>query len=252
MSENILYRIGFFSAFYAVCFGGIYFYGRKGSPKLAPALCTGLWLFFTVATYYVGGAPISLFALITVVILLFTFKPPLDNSLQIFFSENKIYKSEKRPKAVMDLLGDRGWLLAEGKLYTRSNEWVNYLFWQGMTSSGVYNGKSYTTTYRYYVAFIFEPNTVSENFKKRAEALMDKSHYTFKEKWKYFFTLDTEKPYLAKTSDDGGFIIAFDTFRDAKVYAKNLAWIKANIETAPKNNQRTATYIPSWQSRASS
>lgn len=252
MSENALFRIGFFSAFYAICFGGMYFYGRKGSPKLAPMLCTGLWLFFTIATYYVGGAAMSLFALIAVLILMFTLKPPPDNSLQIFFSENKIYKSEKSPKAVLDVLGDRKWLLAESKLFIRSNEYINYLFWQGHTSSSSYNGKYSTTTYRYYLAFIFEPNTVSENFKKKAEALMDKSHYTFKEKWKYFFTLDTDKPFLVKTAEDGAFIIAFDTFRDAKVYAKNLAWIKANIETAPKNNQRTATYIPSWQSRASS
>ncbi len=252
MNEDILYRMSFFSAFYAVCFIGIYFYGRKGSPKLAPALCTGLLLFFTVATYYVGGAAMSLFALLTVVVLLFVLKPPPDNSLQIFFSENKIYKSEKKPKAVLDILSDRNWSLAEGKLFIRSNEYVNYLFWLGHTSSGYYNGKNYVTNFRYYLAFIFEPNTVSENFKKKAEALMDKSHYTFKEKWKYFFTLDTDKPFLVKTAEDGAFIIAFDTFRDAKVYARNLAWIKTNIETAPKNNQRTATYIPSWQSRVSS
>jgi hypothetical protein len=152
----------------------------------------------------------------------------------------------------MDVLGDRKWLLAEGKLFTRSNEYVNYLFWQGHTSFSYSNGTSATTNYRYYVAFIFEPNTVSENFKKKAEALMDKSHYTFKEKWKYFFTLDTDKPYLVKTTADGGFIIAFDTFRDAKVYAKNLAWIRANIELAPVSKQRTPTYTQSWPSRASS
>ncbi|WP_116982818.1 hypothetical protein [Emticicia sp. C21] len=252
MSENILFRMGFFSAFYAVCFIGMYFYGRKGSPLLAPVLCAGLWLFFTVATYFVSGAAMSCFALLTVLFLLFMLKPPPDNSLQIFFNENKIYKSEKMPKAVLDVLGDRKWLLAESKLFIRSNEYVNYLFWQGHTTSSIYNGKHSTTNYRYYLAFIFEPNTVSENFKKKAEALMEKSHYTFKEKWKYFFTLDTEKPFLVQTAEDGAFIIAFDTFRDAKVYAKNLAWMKANIETAPKNNQRTATYIPSWQSRASS
>ena len=252
MSENILYRMSFFAVFFAMCFGGICFYGRKGSPKLAPALCSGLWAFFTVATYFVGGAAMSLFALITVVILLFVLKPPPDNSLQIFFSENKIYKSEKSPKAVIDVLGDRRWLFAEGKLFIRSNEWINYLFWQGSSSFGYYNGKNYVTNHRYYVAFIFEPNTVSENFKKKAEGLMDKSHYTFKEKWKYFFTLDTTKPYLVTTTADGGVVIAFDTFRDAKVYAKNLVWIRANIETAPKNNQHTATYQSSWQSRASS
>jgi hypothetical protein len=252
MSENMIYRISFFSAFYAICFVGIYFYGRKGFPVLAPALCAGLWLFFTTATYFVGGATMSLFALITVVILLFSLKPPPDNSLQVFFSQNKIYQSEKKPKAVLDVLGDRNWLLAESKLFIRSNEYVNYLFWQGHTSSGYYNGKNYVTNFRYYLVFIFEPNTVSENFKKKAEALMDKSHYTFKEKWKYFFTLDTDKPFLVQTTDDGGFMIAFDTVRDAKVYAKNLAWIKANIETAPKDQQRSATYLPSWQSRASS
>ncbi|GAB3524352.1 hypothetical protein [Emticicia fontis] len=247
MSENTIYRMSFFSAFYAICFVGMYFYGRKGSPVLAPALCAGLWVFFTIATYFVGGAPMSLLALLTVVVLLFTFKSPPDNSIQLFFSENKIYKSGKRPKAVIDVLGDRRWVLAESKIYTRNNEWVNYLFWQGMTTSGIYNGKTYSTTYRHYLAFIFEPNTVSENFKKKAEALMDKSHYTFKEKWKYFFTLDTDKPYLVKTTEDGGFVIAFDTFVDAKVYAKNLAWIKANIETAPKANQRTPTYQQSWR-----
>ncbi|RYU97633.1 hypothetical protein [Emticicia agri] len=252
MSENTIYRMSFFSAFYALCFVGMYFYGRKGSPVLAPVLCAGLWLFFTVSTYYVGGAAMSCFALLTVLILLFTLKPPPDNSMQLFYSENKIYKSEKKPKAIMDVLGDRKWSLAEGKLFTRSNEWVNYLFWQGNTSFSYYNGKNYVTNRRYYVAFIFEPNTVSENFKKKAEVLMDKSHYTFKEKWKYFFTINTDKPYLVTTTEDGGFVIAFDTFVDAKIYARNLAWIKANIELAPKTNQRTATYQSSWQSRASS
>ncbi|MBA4850817.1 hypothetical protein [Emticicia sp. BO119] len=252
MNENIIYRMCFFSIFYAICFAGMYFYGRKGFPVLAPVLCTGLWLFFTITMHYAGGATMSLLALLTVIILLFVLKPPPDNSIQLFFSENKIYKSEEKPKAVIDLLGNRKWLLAEGRLYTRSNEWVRYLFWQGSSSFGYFNGKNYVSNHRYYLAFIFEPNTVSEHFKKKAEALMDKSHYTWKEKWKYFFTLDTDKPYLVTTTTDGGFVIAYDTFVDAKVYAKNLAWIKANIEIAPKSNQHTATYQPSWQSRASS
>jgi len=247
MAENMFYRMSFFSAFYAACFIGIYFYGRKDSPVLAPYLAIGLWLFFTIATYFVGGAGMSCFAILTVLILLFVLKSPPDNSLQIFFSENKIYKSQKRPQAVVDVLGDRKWILAEGKLFIRSNEYISYLFWQGSTSSSYYNGKNYVTDYRHYLAFIFEPNTVSDNFKKKAEALMDKSHYTFKEKWKYFFTLDTNKPYLVTTTEDGGFVIAFDTFVDAKVYAKNLAWIKANIEIAPKSNQRTPTYQQSWR-----
>jgi hypothetical protein len=246
MEQDLVYKMSFFGVFYSICFVGLYFYAKKGFPKLSIYLFPALWVIFMVCTY-VYSIGIAIFVFPLSFIILFVLKPPKDTSFQIFYDENKIYKSEKKPQAVMDVLGDRRWSLAEGTLFTRTNERISYLFWQGSSSSTVYTGKTTSTSYSYYAAFIFEPNTVSDKFKEKALALMDTSHYTFKQKVKYFFTIDTDTPYLAKTTADGSFIIAYNTLLNVKVYAKYLTWLRTNMEVAPISNQRTPTYQQSWR-----
>ena len=146
------------------------------------------------------------------------------------YAEHNIYSTTQCSKAVLAILGEKKWSYAEGKIQDGGKIPVNYFFWQGHTSSMVSSGQYVrTTVYTHYLAFIFPPGSVTDGFKQMALAAADKSHYSFKQRLKFFFIPDTETPNLVTTATDGSFILQYVTTLDVELYTRRLDWIKQNI-----------------------
>ena len=215
---------------FTLLFGAIWLYGRRSFPKLSLELSVAGWISMMIVGYF-SGTLAGLFA----VPLLLTFmyllrKPNQRKALLQFFQENNIYSSKTVSQPVLDALGNKNWRHAEGKLNRNTGETIKYFFWQGHTTSYVSAGQfTRTTTYQYYLAFIFPPGTASNIFKQHALKAADKSGYTFRQKLKFFFTIDTDKPIRVIIAADGSFIIEFNTIPDLEHYTKQLGWIKEHF-----------------------
>jgi len=234
MIQDQSHKMLFFFIVFTLFFGGLYLLGRKNSSTLTSWLpLTGGIILFCIA--YFSGALAGVIAFPVYFISMYMLRDKTDGGFRKFYETNKIYKSEKSSKAILDVLGERNWSLAEGTLAINSTESIRYLFWQGHTTATVYSGKSTTTSYSYYLAFVFAPSTITKEFKEKALASMDTSHYTFMQKVKYFFVPNTEIPYLVKTALDGSFIIAYNTLVNVETYGRRLEWLKENLNTRQSN-----------------
>jgi len=225
--QDIFYKMLYFAVIFSLVFGAVWLYGRKSFPKLAMQLSLGAWVAMMTVSYFSGFAA----GLISVpLILSFMYvlrKPNQRKALLQFYEENKIYSSKQVSQAVLDALGNKNWRYAEGTLNKNAIGTVKYLFWQGRTSSLVSAGQfTRTTTYQHYLAFIFPPGSAGNIFKQHALAAADRSGYTFRQKLKFFFTVDTDKPARVMTAADGSFIIEYNTIPDLEHYTKQLNWIK--------------------------
>jgi hypothetical protein len=229
MNQDSLYKNLFFGGFYAVAFGLVYLFGRKASPKLAIWLSAACWagLMLIMLT---GSGTTSIALLVPVmIVLLFVFRKRIEESFQPFFKENCIYKSANVPASVLELLGNRNWSCAEGTFITKMGETAHFYWWQGWNPSTTYANNTQMTIFNHFLAISFAPNAVDAHFKQMVRLAMDTSHFTFKQRFKRFFVLDTDTPYLATEAADGNFVVAWHTHQDVAHYTKRLNWLKQNL-----------------------
>ena len=227
---EIFYKMVYFAVMYSLFFGVLYLYGRKSFPKRSIQLNVVAWIILMVISYFNGMAA----GLIAVpVILTFMFvlrKPSQRKALLQFYADNKIFSSNIHSQSVLAVLGDKNWMYAEGMINKNPLESVKYLFWQGYTKSTVSTGQyTRSTTFTHYLAFIFPPGSVSNIFKQHAFSAADKSGYTFRQKLKFFFVPDTDKPCRVLNAADGSFIIEYYTVPDVEHYSKQLSWIEEHF-----------------------
>lgn len=229
MNQDFFFKNVFFGGFYAVAFGLVYLFGRKASPKLAIWLPLACWAGLMLILW--TGSSTTSFALLVpvMIVLLYVFRKRINESFQPFFKENNIYKSTHVPASVLELLGNRNWSCAEGTFITEPGETAHFYWWQGWLTSTTYSGKSQITTFNHFLAISFIPDTVDKHFKQIAKSSMDTSHFTFKQRFKRFFVLDTDTPYLVAEAADGSFVIAWHTHQDVEHYTKRLTWLKRNL-----------------------
>jgi hypothetical protein len=227
--DDIIYRMLFLAGFNACVYGAIYLYGRKHHPEKALWLSLTSFLAITTLCYY-SISWIGLSVILPLIYLAILRKPNQRKEFVEFFASNHIYSSNKYSQAALDVLGDKKWRFSEGKLTANSGAVIPYSFWQGSTSSMVSSGQYVrTTVHTYYIAFIFPPDSVTKLFKQHVLIAADKSKYTWKERIKFFFKHDIEKPNLVTTAADGSFIIQYFTTVDVEHYKERLEWIRNNI-----------------------
>ncbi|MEO6723634.1 MAG: hypothetical protein ABIN67_24920 [Ferruginibacter sp.] len=228
MADNF-YRMLFMALVYTTEFLLIYVYGYKSFPKLSLWLCAGTWVLM-MALSYSNGAWMGLAITLGLVYLFILRKPNQTENFKKLYAENNIYSTGKYSQAALKILGDKSWLFAEGTVKKNVNETVNYGFWQGHLKSTVSSGQyTRTTVYTYYLAFVFPPGSVSNTFKKIVQDTADRSQDSFRRRVKYFFVVDTDRPNMVTTADDGSFIIQYLTLADAAHYSRRISWIKENF-----------------------
>ncbi|MEO8769455.1 MAG: hypothetical protein ABI402_05205 [Ferruginibacter sp.] len=240
--QELFNKMSFFAVVYALLFGAIYLYGRKSFPKLSLWLTVGAWVLLMIISYY-NGMIAGLLATVTILVFFVVLKKPNGNpALQQFYSENKIYSTKIYSQAALDILGDKNWRYAEGTINKNVSESIKYQLWMGYIKSTVSAGQyTRTTTFTNYLAFIFPPGSASNIFKQRAITAADKSTYSSREKLKYFFSMDTDKPCRILNATDGSFIVEYLTVPDVENYSKQLNWIKENFGMAYVSVTQTKT-----------
>ncbi|MEP6677556.1 MAG: hypothetical protein ABJA78_20510 [Ferruginibacter sp.] len=229
MDSNLIYRTSFFGILYFSEMLAVYLYGRRYFPKLALQLTSITFIVLLLVTFY-SAALGAMLSIVTMIVYLFKLRrPDQTKALQQFYVDNKIYRTDKRAGAAMKVLGDKNWSIAEGTVSRMNGEPVNYFFCQGYTSSYVQTGQyARTKTYTHFLAFIFASEDVSNIFKQHAMAAANKK-YPFRQRLKYFFSINTEKPKRVVTAEDGSLIIEYYTMVDVEHYGKQLSWIKENM-----------------------
>ncbi len=225
---DLFYKMIFFSFINALMFGSVYLYGRKAFPKKAARLTLYSWIVLTTLSYFSGALSLMLSLVLMIVYLRLLRKPNDSAALQQFYLDNKIYSTTVYSEAVLELLGNKNWVYAEGVIeQPRVGNAITYGFWQGFTTSYVVTSKySHTTAYTHYLAFVFPPRSVGPVFKQAAMEAADKSTYTVKQKIRFFFVPDMEKPCLVASAKDGSFVIQYITIPGTEHYSGRLSWIK--------------------------
>jgi hypothetical protein len=210
-------------------FAGTYFYGRRYHPDLSLWLSLAGFIFITALCFF-SITWIGMSVILSIVYLRILRKPNQRKDFMEFFKTNEIYSTRNYSQAALDVLGDKKWRFSEGKITGISGKPIPYSFWQGSTSSMVSSGQYVrTTSITWYICFIFPPGSVSKLFRQHALLAADKSKYSWKEKIRYFFKYDLEKPNLVTTAADGSFIIQYYTDMDISHYRRRLDWIRYNI-----------------------
>ena len=229
MDQDTLFRAIFFGGLYGVSFVILYVIGRKASPSSALQFSIGGWVAVMLFMLVAGGPGSFLLFFVILISSLFVFRKKADNSFQQFFIDNRIYKAAVTPEQVAKRLGTNYYSCAEGTLTSQSGEDVHFNWWQGMISSMVKSGNAYVNTSTFYLAISFAPNVVSNEFKQVARAKADTSGFTFRQKFKRFFVLDTETPIWIDETEDGSFVIAWQTYHDLQHYAYYLNWLTSTL-----------------------
>lgn len=206
-----------------------YLFGRTYHPKKAFWLSAISFTAISILCYF-SITWLGMSVILSIVYLGILKKPNQRKEFLEFYSSNQIFASNSYSQAALDVLGDKKWKFSEGKLTTNSGAMIPYSFWQGSTSSTVSSGQYVrSTVHTYYIAFIFPPGSVTKLFKQHVLVAADKSKYTWKERIKFFFKLDTEKPNMVTTAADGSFIIQYYTKVDVQHYQERVEWIRNNI-----------------------
>ncbi|MFN8343675.1 MAG: hypothetical protein U0X91_01650 [Spirosomataceae bacterium] len=229
MDQDFLYKNVFFGGFYAVAFGLVYLSGRKAGPKLAIGLTVACWSGLMLIMWTVSGTVSFMLLVPVLLILLVVFRKRIEAGFQPFYTENKIFRSSNIPAPVLERLGDRNWSCSEGTFLTETGKTIHFYWWEGWYKSTTYSNNTQLTAFHHSLAVSFAPNTVDEFFKQKARSAMDTSHFTFRQRVKRFFVLDTETPYLVDETADGSFVIAWNTHLDADYYTKRLHWLKQHL-----------------------
>jgi hypothetical protein len=251
MDQDTLFKGLFFAGFYGIAFFLVYLFGRGASPKLAIWYPIGSWIFLMTVVLTGSGTGSALLFFPVLITSLFLFRRQIDNNLQAFFSDNRIYKATTIPEQVSALLGSHFYSCADVTLTTQSGKAVRFNWWQGMTSSTIKTGNSYSTTFNHYLAVSFPLNTVNEAFKRAARAKADTSGFTFRQKFRRFFILDTDTPCRIDETQDGSFIIMWQTYQDAKLYAGYLDWLKSTLSASEPSIAKELSIkakSPTWAS----
>jgi hypothetical protein len=81
----------------------------------------------------------------------------------------------------------------------------------------------------YYLAFFFAPNTISEEFMRKAIAFSDKSEVGAMQRVKDQFTPDTHYPLRAEKLADGTFLLCWQVVKQRENYESKLEWLKNNV-----------------------
>jgi hypothetical protein len=227
--DDKYFRMLFFCGMNISMFVAVWLYGYKSHPNLALWLC-GCTCLVMMALSFFSGTWLMASMILCLSYLFILKKPGQQLAFKQLYADNEVYSTQQFSQAVLDKVGDRKWRYAEGKAMNDAGEKITYAFWQGSTSSMVSAGQyTRTTVFNHYLVFVFPPGTVSNIFKQTAMAAANKSHYTWKQKFKYFFKVDTETPVMATTVADGSFIIQYNTVPDAACYARRFAWIREQL-----------------------
>ncbi|MVM33098.1 hypothetical protein GO755_23860 [Spirosoma sp. HMF4905] len=244
MDQDTFFQAIVFGGIYGVSFFIVYLFARKTSPTSAWQFTVGSWIGL-MAFVLMGSAPASC---VFFVVLFFSsfliFRKTVPNNLQAFFTDNNIYKATTIPEPVSKLLGSQYYSCAEGTLTNPSGETIKFNWWQGMTSSMIKSGNAYVNSYTYYLAISFAPNTITETFRQAARAKMDTSGFTFRQRFKHWFVLDTTTPIRLAEVEDGSFVIIWQTYHDVERFSHYIDWLKANlfdtktIETVEKISEK--------------
>ena len=229
MDQNTVNSDFILGGIYAVYFFIFYLLGRKAAPKRVLRFSLGCWVGLVTIMLFVSGLLSMALFLFLFVVSLIVFPSKVDNSLQLFFSANHIYKATSAPRQVAELLGSRYYSCAEGTLKTALGEDVPFNWWQGLESSMTTAGKSTVTTFTHFLAVSFAPNVISEQFKQIARAKADTSGFAFRKRFKHWFVLDTDTPILVKEIPDGSFVIVWQTYQHVQEYTKYLNWLKESL-----------------------
>lgn len=231
MDQDTLSKSLFFGAFYGIVFYLVYRSGRKIAPSQAVWFSVGSWVALMAVMLAESGTTSVVLFIPVVITSFFVFPKKADNSLKEFFTAVKMYKASVVPEQVSKLLGSQYYSCAEGTLTTQSGVSVPYNWWQGMASSTVRSGNATVTSFTYYLAVSFMPKTVSEDFKRIAKAKMDTSGFTFRQKFRRWFVLDTETPIRIAETEDGSFVIIWQTYHDVQRYSSYINWLTANLQS---------------------
>lgn len=157
-----------------------------------------------------------------------------------FYEENMLALAPCGPDSVMVLIGSPNLTCRRGSVKLETGEVVNFYWWEWYTSSTLATTNTRSTTLNCFLAISFDPDSVSEQFRKIAttECEQGKS-FTLKNALKY----DTSTPYRVETLDDGIFVVFWRVLQRPQIMEQKIEWLKKNLSVKKSNPIKSSKFV---------
>lgn len=179
-------------------------------------------------TAYIGC--IGLLGIIAFIAFLSIRRKTIDGAMGDFYKENLLYTTEDFPPDVRESLTNSDNIYCcRANLILATGANVEFCWWEWNIKSTTVVNNVASSSYDYYLAVSFAPQTVSDEFMKKATDWADKSTVAASQKLKDFFVLNTERPYRAEKIADGNFLMCWKVLKRRDVYDAKINWLKNNV-----------------------
>lgn len=157
------------------------------------------------------------------IIFLFRWRKKQDDGLKEFYKQSQLYSIIDYPEIIRETLGTNNWTSSKGSLIVEHKPFEFYWF-ETFTRNTVIVNNAAQTTIQPFLAIVFPPHIVSEEFKQKALQSMES-----KSKFKDFFVLNTTSPVRVERLTDGSFLIMWQVLYRPEIYQQKLDWLAANL-----------------------
>ncbi len=172
-------------------------------------------------TGYIGC--FGLILIVLFIIFLFVHRRKINDELVKFYQKSQLYAVNDYPISIREALGKGNWTSSKGSLIIEHKPFEFYWLESFTTSSVMVNG-TMQSTISPYLAIVFPPNTVSQEFMlKSTESMKSKSSF------KDAFVVNTTNPIRVEKLYDGSFLLMWAVLYKADIYQQKLDWLEANL-----------------------
>jgi len=165
------------------------------------------------------------------IVLLFLRRKRVENDMTLFYQAHSLYRTENEPPNVRENLdaASDNLFCCRANLKNVKGENVEFCWWEWYLKSNTMINGVPSVSFAHYLAVTFAPNSVSDDFIKKALLLADQSADSAAQKVKDFFVADTQNPYRAEILMDGTLIICWQVAKRRDVYEAKIEWLKSNV-----------------------
>lgn len=165
----------------------------------------------------------GLILIVLFIIFLFLRRKKINKELGEFYRQSQLYSVSEYSEIIREALGKGRWTSLKGSLIIDHKPFEFYWF-ESYTTSGVMVNGTMQTTINPYLAIVFPPKVVSEEFMQKA--FQSKVSDT---KFKDFFVPNTTSPIRVEKLSDGSFLMMWQILYQVKIYRQKLDWLEANL-----------------------
>ena len=169
--------------------------------------------------------------IITFIVMLYVRRRRIELGMANFYKDHALFTTTNSPPVVRAALAASDNLFCcSTNLNLNSGSNIKFYWWEWyLTSNTMINGVQ-NTSFTNYLAFSFEPNSVSDGSIKNVIDSVSKNNANWVTKIRRMLGLNNALPYRSEKLADGTFLICWQVMKQREVLEEKIEWIKNNAE----------------------